>query len=68
MIQLAHHLNFFMEFAEATKAKVLVVKRRAAKIEKEFYKAEICTIEVEEAFRCNKSMRILFRVASYAWR
>lgn len=54
MVQLAHHLNFFMKFAEPIEVKVLVAEERAVKIKKELYKVETNTMEVEEVFRYQK--------------
>lgn len=51
MVQLARHLNFFIELAKAAEAKNVATNERAAKAEKELCKAKARASKVEEEFR-----------------
>lgn len=53
-MQLARHLNFFIELAKAAEAKNVAMNERAAKAEKELFKAKARASKVEEEFRQQK--------------
>lgn len=51
VVQLARHLNFFMESTEATEARIMVVNNRATEAEKKFCEIKAQTSKVEKTFR-----------------